>query len=60
MTLHKVVIEGYFLRRRDLSRTRFVLGIVNCELRIATLTPSFVTFFQDPSRQTTSLHTNLV
>jgi hypothetical protein len=32
MTLHKVPIEGCFLRRRDLPRTRFVLGIVNCEL----------------------------
>jgi hypothetical protein len=47
MTLHKVVIEGYLLRRRDLQRTRFVLGIVNCESRIATLTISSVTILPE-------------
>jgi hypothetical protein len=32
MTLHKVRIEGYLLRRHISPKTRFILGIVNCEL----------------------------
>jgi hypothetical protein len=37
MTLHKVLIEGCFLRCHKLPKTHFVL--VNCELRIANCDP---------------------
>jgi hypothetical protein len=60
MTLHKVVIEGYLLRRRDLQRTRFVLGIVNCESRIATLTIPSRDLLAEPQLQTILLQMSLV
>ena len=47
-------------RHHKAPQPRSCPSIANRESRIATLTPSFVTFLHHPSHQTTPLHTNLV